>query len=44
MYRSGLFRQSTEGFGMKEALVLFGAMTLWFVVSKWVLPRMGVPT
>jgi len=24
--------------------ILLGAIALWFVMSKWVLPRLGVPT
>jgi hypothetical protein len=29
---------------MKEVLVLAGLLLVWFVVNRWVLPRLGVPT
>ena len=29
---------------MNEWLLPLGALVLWFVMSRWVLPRMGVPT
>ena len=29
---------------MKDVLLLLGVLALWFVLNRWVLPRMGVPT
>ena len=29
---------------MSEILLPLGALVLWFVLARWVLPRMGVPT
>ena len=29
---------------MKDVLLPLGLVTLWFVLNRWVLPRMGVPT
>lgn len=29
---------------MNEFLLLLGVLALWFVLSRWILPRMGVPT
>lgn len=29
---------------MKDLLLPIGLVALWFVMSRWVLPRMGVPT
>lgn len=29
---------------MNEWLVPLGVLVLWFVLNRWVLPRMGVPT
>jgi len=29
---------------MKEILWPLGILALWFVLMRWVLPRMGVPT
>ncbi len=29
---------------MRELLVPLGILALWFVLMRWVLPRMGVPT
>ena len=29
---------------MKDVLLPLGVLVLWFVMSRWVLPRMGVPT
>ncbi len=29
---------------MNEWLLPLGVLALWFVLSRWVLPRMGVPT
>lgn len=29
---------------MKDVLLLFGIVVIWFVVNRYVLPRMGVQT
>lgn len=29
---------------MEEALLPLGVVVLWFVLARWVLPRLGVPT
>lgn len=29
---------------MKDVLLPLGILALWFVLNRWVLPRMGVPT
>lgn len=29
---------------MKDLLLPLGVVALWFVLSRWVLPAMGVPT
>ncbi len=29
---------------MKELLLLSGVLALWFVLGRWVLPWMGIPT
>jgi hypothetical protein len=29
---------------MAELLFLLGILVLWFVLNRWVLPRLGVPT
>ncbi len=29
---------------MKDVLLPLGVLVLWFVMNRWVLPRMGVPT
>ena len=29
---------------MKDVLLPVGVLVLWFVMNRWVLPRMGVPT
>ena len=29
---------------MKDVLLPLGILVLWFVMNRWVLPRMGVPT
>ena len=29
---------------MKDVLLPLGVVVLWFVLNRWVLPRMGVPT
>lgn len=29
---------------MKDLLLPLAVVALWFVMSRWVLPRMGVPT
>ena len=29
---------------MNEWLLPLGVLVLWFVLNRWVLPRMGVPT
>jgi hypothetical protein len=29
---------------MKDVLLPLGVLVLWFVLMRWVLPRMGVPT
>lgn len=29
---------------MKDVLLPLGVLFLWFVLMRWVLPRMGVPT
>jgi hypothetical protein len=29
---------------MREWLLPLGVLALWFVLNRWVLPRMGVPT
>jgi hypothetical protein len=29
---------------MKEAGILLGVLALWFVLNRWILPRLGVPT
>ena len=29
---------------MKEVLLVLGMLALWFVMNRWVLPWMGVPT
>jgi hypothetical protein len=33
-----------EWSGMAELLFLLGILVLWFVLNRWVLPRLGVPT
>jgi hypothetical protein len=33
-----------RGMAMRELLVPLGIFALWFVLMRWVLPRMGVPT
>ena len=29
---------------MKDALLLIGFVVIWYVVQKYLLPRLGVPT
>jgi hypothetical protein len=29
---------------MKDVLLPLGVLVLWFVLNRWVLPRLGVPT
>jgi hypothetical protein len=29
---------------MTDVLMVLGGLALWFVLNRWVLPRMGVPT
>lgn len=29
---------------MKDALVPVAVLVVWFVLARWVLPRLGVPT
>ena len=29
---------------MRDMLLPLGLLVLWFVMNRWVLPRMGVPT
>lgn len=29
---------------MKEILLFVGVLVLWFFLSRWLLPRLGVPT
>ena len=29
---------------MRDVLIPLGLLVLWFVMNRWVLPRMGVPT
>ncbi len=29
---------------MKDVLLPLGVLVLWFVMNRWLLPRMGVPT
>ena len=29
---------------MKDVLLPLGVLAIWFVLMRWVLPRMGVPT
>lgn len=29
---------------MKEMLILLAVVALWFVLNRWILPRLGVPT
>jgi hypothetical protein len=29
---------------MKDVLLPLGVLVVWFVLNRWVLPRMGVPT
>jgi hypothetical protein len=29
---------------MKDVMLPLGVLVLWFVLNRWVLPRMGVPT
>jgi hypothetical protein len=29
---------------MKESLLPLGILVVWFVLARWVLPRLGVPT
>jgi len=29
---------------MRDVLLPLGLLVLWFVMNRWVLPRMGVPT
>ncbi len=31
-------------YSMKEVLILLGVIALWFVLNRWILPRLGVPT
>lgn len=36
--------RSPSGGSKLETLVIVGALLCWFVLMRWVLPRMGVPT
>jgi hypothetical protein len=29
---------------MNEILILLGVVAIWFVLNRWILPRLGVPT
>ena len=29
---------------MKDILILLGIFAAWFIINRWVLPRMGVQT
>jgi hypothetical protein len=29
---------------LAEVLPVVGVLVLWFVLNRWILPRMGVPT
>jgi hypothetical protein len=29
---------------MKTTLFILGGLIVWFVLSKWVLPKLGIPT
>ena len=29
---------------MMDALLPLGVLIVWFVLNRWILPRMGVPT
>jgi hypothetical protein len=33
-----------EGVGMETAIFIIGGLVFWFVMSKWVLPKLGIPT
>lgn len=29
---------------MSEIWILLGVVAIWFVLNRWILPRLGVPT
>ena len=29
---------------MKELLILLGVVAVWFILNRWVLPRLGIQT
>jgi hypothetical protein len=29
---------------MNEIWILLGVVAIWFVLNRWILPRLGVPT
>ena len=29
---------------MSDILIILAALALWFVLARWMLPRLGVPT
>jgi hypothetical protein len=33
-----------KGIHMETALFLLGALIFWFVLNKWILPKLGIPT
>ncbi|SPF51355.1 hypothetical protein SBDP1_920012 [Syntrophobacter sp. SbD1] len=34
----------TKELPMQTGLLIFGALIFWFILNKWLLPKMGVPT
>ena len=37
-------RAVQKGVHMETALFILGALICWFVLNKWILPKLGVPT
>ena len=33
-----------KGIHMETTLFLLGVLIFWFVLNKWILPKLGVPT
>jgi hypothetical protein len=33
-----------KGVHMETALLILGVLAFWFVLNKWLLPKLGVPT
>jgi hypothetical protein len=41
---AGREKSLKERFFMNDILLIVGVMAVWFVVARWVLPALGVPT